>query len=148
MEVILTEDVKNLGLEGEMHEVADGYARNFLFPEGIAVNATEQNKKQFEKEQEELEQRRNKLIEESQELADELETLSLTLEKAAAEEGKLYGSVKQNDLVDALHSEGYDQLRPEAILLAEPISEIGEYTFRVSLTGNVEPEVEVEVVEG
>ena len=73
MEVILTEDVKNLGLEGELHEVADGYARNFLLPQQKAVNATEANKERYKEEQEKIEERREKMISEAQALAEELE---------------------------------------------------------------------------
>lgn len=145
MEVILTEDVKNLGLKGEMHEVADGYARNFLLPQQKAVHANENTKQQFKQEQEEIEQRRRKMIEEAEELAEELETVSIKLQEAASEEGNLYGSVTQEDLLEALEDEGFEGLSEENIVIDEAIREIDEYTIRINLAGSVEAEVDLEV---
>lgn len=146
MEVILTEDVQNLGLKGELHEVADGYARNFLIPQQKAVHASPRTKEQFKREQEEIEQRKQELRQEAEQVAEDLEGLSITLEKAASDEGSLYGSVTQEDLTDALADESFDQISPEQIIIDESIQEIGEHTFRVSLAGSVDVELEVEVV--
>lgn len=145
MEIILTEDVKNLGLQGELHEVADGYARNFLLPQQKAVHANKRNKQQFKQEQEEIEQRRQKMIDEARELADELDDVSLQLNKAASEEGNLYGSVTQADIVEALEEKGFEDLNEEAIVIDDAIREIGDYTIRVNLAGSVEAEVALEV---
>lgn len=145
MDVILTEDVKNLGLKGELHEVADGYARNFLLPQQKAVHANKNNKQRFKQEQEEIEQRRQKIIEEAEDIATELEDVSIKLEKAASEEGNLYGSVTQADLLEALEDEGIEDLTEENIVIDEAIREIDEYTIRVNLAGSVEAEVDLEV---
>ncbi|MFB6347579.1 MAG: 50S ribosomal protein L9 [bacterium] len=145
MEVILTEDVKNLGLEGELHEVADGYARNFLLPQQKAVHANERTKEQFKQKEEEIEERRRKMIDEAQELADELEAVSIKINKAASEEGNLYGSVTQEDIVEALEDEGFEDLTEESIVIDEAIREIDTYTIRINLAGSVEAEVELEV---
>ena len=145
MDVILTEDVKNLGLKGELHEVADGYARNFLLPEQKAVHANDRNKERFQKEQEKIEQRRQKMVEEAEELAEELSETDLTLEKSASEEGTLYGSVTQQDILDELEEEGFDSLTQENVVINEAVREVGDYTVTINLAGSVQTEVEVEI---
>ncbi len=146
MEVILTDDVKNLGLKGEVVDVADGYARNYLLPQQLVVRATEANRERFERNQEEIEQKREKMVEEAQDLADALETLTLTLEKVASEEGSLYGSVNQSDITDELSREGFDQVKSKQVIIDEAIKELGEYEVRINLAGSVEAKVSVEVV--
>lgn len=145
MEVILTEDVKNLGLEGEMHDVADGYARNFLLPQQKAVNATRTNKERYKEEQEKIEERREKMIADAEELAEDLAEITLTIEKSASEEGNLYGSVSQEDILEKFADEGFDSLTKKNIVINDAIREIGEYTITINLAGSVQTEVEVEI---
>lgn len=146
MEVVLTEEVKKLGFKGELVEVADGYARNYLLPEGMAVRATKQNREKYERKQEEIEERKERRKEEAQDLADSLSTLQLTIEMEASEEGTLYGSVTPNEIVEALAEEGHEDISPKQIIMDESLGELGEYTVRVALVETVEAEVEVEVV--
>lgn len=148
MEIILTEDVKNLGLEGELHDVADGYARNFLLPQQKAVNATETNKERYQQEQEKIQERREKMIADAEALAEDLDELTLTLEKSASEEGNLYGSVSQEDILEELAEEGFDSLDKKNVVINDAIREIGEYTITINLAGSVQAEVEVEIVAG
>jgi large subunit ribosomal protein L9 len=145
VEIILTEDVKNLGLKGELHDVADGYARNFLLPEQKAVHANEQNRNRYKQEQDEIEARRKRMIDEAEELADSLDGLEFTIEKPASEEGNLYGSVTQEDFLEILEDEGFEDLSKEAIVINEAIREIGDYTITINLAGSVQAEVEVEI---
>ncbi len=145
MEVILTEDVKNLGLKGEVVDVADGYARNFLLPQQMVVRATDANRERFERDQEDIEQQREEMIEEAQDRADALETLQLKLEKAASEEGSLYGSVSQADIAEELEREGFEEIKPKQVIIDEAIKELGEYEVRINLAGSVEARVSVEV---
>lgn len=146
MEIILTENVRNLGIEGETVEVADGYARNYLFPEKMAVRATDANKKQFQRRRERLEKERREREEAARELADSLEGEQVTLTEAASDEGSLYGSVGQEDVLEALSEAGYEDLSADQIVIDEPIRETGEHTVRVSLAGSISAEVKVEVV--
>ncbi|MGM0381633.1 MAG: 50S ribosomal protein L9 [bacterium] len=146
MEVILTEDVKNLGLKGEVVDVADGYARNYLLPQQMVVRATSANRERFERNPEEIEQKKEEMVDEARDLADALGTLELKIEKAASEEGSLYGSVSQDDIVDALDREGFEQIKPNQVIIDEAIKEIDEYEVRVNLAGSVEAQVSVEVV--
>lgn len=145
MEIILTEDVKNLGLEGELHEVADGYARNFLLPKRKAVHANKNNKQRFQREQDEIQERREAMIAEAEEIANQLDDTQLKLEKAASEEGSLYGSVTQQNILQALEDEGIDVLSEEDVVINEAIREVGDYTVIINLAGSVQSEVEVEI---
>lgn len=146
MEVILKENVKNLGLEGELVDVADGHARNLLFPRGMAVRATQHNLERYEKQREQLEERREKLEADAQELADQLNSLSLEIEKNASEEGSLYGSVSQSDIGEVVREEGFEEIKDKQIIIEESIKEVGEYSIRVKVFESVEAEVELEVV--
>jgi len=146
MEVILKENVKNLGLEGELVDVADGHARNLLFPQGMAVRATQQNLDRYEEQREQLEERRDKLEADAQELADRLHTLSLEIEKNASEEGSLYGSVSQSDIGERIREEGFEDIKDKQIIIEKSIKEVGEYSIRVKVFESVETEVELEVV--
>lgn len=146
MQLILRDDVKNLGLSGEVVEVEDGYARNFLLPNRKAVRATDSNLKQYQREQEKLEEQREARKEEAQEKADELKTLSLTLEKNASEEGSLYGSISQNEVAEALHDEGYEEIDSRQVIIENAIKEIGDYSVRIKLFESIEAEVALEVV--
>jgi len=146
MKLILKNDVKNLGLEGEVVEVADGYARNFLLPNQRAVRASESNVKQFEKEQEDLKEQREKKKERAQDRADQLKTIELTLEENASEEGSLYGSISGTDIAERLQQEGYEDITAKQIGIENPIREIGEYSVRIQLFESVEAEVDIEVV--
>ncbi len=148
MEVILTEDVKNLGLQGELHDVAAGYARNYLLPEKKAVHANDRNKERFQKEQEKIQERRREMVEEAEELSEELSEISLTIEKPASEEGTLYGSVSQEDILSEFEEEGFNSLTAENIVINEAIREVGKYTVTTNLAGSVQAEVEVEIAEG
>lgn len=146
MEVILIEDVKNLGIEGEILEVADGYARNYLLPRQQVVRATDSNKKVYQKKQQDIEEQRELMEQKAQDRADALGTLDLKIQKAATEEGSLYGSLNAADIVEALVEEGFDDIKPKQIIISGPIREIGEYTVRINMVGSVEAEVDVEIV--
>ncbi len=146
MEVILTNEVKSLGFEGELVDVAAGYARNYLFPQGLAVRATAANKEQYRLKQEELEVQKKRRLEEAQELADALGTLNLKIAKAASEEGTLYGSVSPSDITEALAEEGYDSVETKQVIMDEAIRELGEHSIRIGLVGNIEAEIAIEIV--
>lgn len=146
MEIILTENVKDLGLEGETVDVADGYARNYLIPQKKAVRATQGNVERFKRRKERLEQERREREERARALAEELEGVELVITESASDEGNLYGSVNQEDLADALHEAGHEDVASSDIIIDDPIRETGEHTVRVSLAGSVSVEVNVEVV--
>jgi large subunit ribosomal protein L9 len=144
MKVILKKDIENLGREGEIKEVADGFARNFLFPRGMAEPATETAiRKAEEKKEKEAEKAKIKL-EEAQKLAEQLEGREIYI-KVKEENGKLFGSVNEKSIVKALKAEGFS-LKPENIKLAEPIKEMGEYEVSIDLDHGLEANMRVVLI--
>lgn len=146
MEVVLLNNVKNLGLEGEVKDVASGYARNYLFPQGVAVRANKQNRERYQRDQDDLQDRRGALEAEAHDKAEQLSELSFTVEKATNEEGQLYGSVTPDELLGLVQDEGFEDITVKQILLDDAIDEVGDHTFRVHLFEDIEAELDIEVV--
>jgi large subunit ribosomal protein L9 len=145
MQIILCEDVENLGRAGEMVEVKDGYGRNFLIPRGLAVLATPRNKGRLEHEKRVIDQQDAKRHKDAQAVKDRVEAMSLTVAKQAGEEGKLFGSVTTRDIVDALEEEGVEVER-KAVRLEQPIKSLGVYTVEVKLARDVVANLKLWVV--
>ena len=147
MKVVLTKDVQNLGSSGEVKEVADGYARNFLIPGGFAKIATEASIKQAE----ELKIKRAKVAEEelakAQELAGKLQGVSVEISSKADETGKLYAAVKQDDISKALADKGY-KVEENRIMMDQPIKDIGDHEVTANLDHGLEVKIGVSVKAG
>ena len=146
MKVILREDVKNLGLMGEVVNVSDGYARNFLFPKKFAVEANTKNIKEFEHNKKVITDKAAKLKESVKSVADKLSSLSLTIKAKTGEDDKLFGSVTNMNIAEALASEGYD-IDKKKIIMDEPIKRTGEYSVTIKLHPELSAEVKVHVVQ-
>lgn len=132
MEVILRQDHEELGLEGDIVKVAKGYARNFLIPKGIALEATPQNVKTLEQQKRKIEVKRLKAKEQAEKLRTQVEALTLTLSQKAGEEGKLYGSVTAMDIAADLEKHGV-VIDRRKVLLEKPIKALGEYDVSLRL---------------
>jgi len=145
MKVILREDVEGLGNAGDIVNVKDGYARNYLIPRGLAMRATARNVKSLEKQRQMVLQRINKERKRYEAFANKLAELKVVIKKKAGEEGKLFGSVTSRDIADALEAMGYEVDRKK-ILLEEPIKSLGNYVVKVKLPYQVEAELAIEVV--
>jgi large subunit ribosomal protein L9 len=145
MKVFLKEDVKSLGKIGEVVTVSDGYARNFLLPKKLAVEANTKNIKEFEHHKRVLQERAAKLRAEFKTLAEKLSALSLTIKAKAGEEEKLFGSVTNMDIAEALKEAGHD-IDKKKIVLDEPIKRLGEYTVEVKIDAEISAQVKVNVV--
>ena len=145
VEVILRRDVADLGLAGEMVNVRPGYARNYLIPQGIALVATEGNRRRFEEERRQIEQSAEREREVAQELAGELEGREVSFVRRASESGRLFGSVTAADIVDELEKEGVAVDR-RAIRLEDPIKNIGEHEVPVRVHMDIVPTLKVSVV--
>lgn len=145
MKVILTETIESLGIIGSEVDVAKGYARNYLLPQGKAMMATPANQRVMEKERAKVELQIAKEKEIAEEMAKRLEGVSCTIPAKVSEENRLYGSVSARDIADALNSLGVDVAR-NMILLTEPIKEAGTYQVPIRVYRDVEPEITVEVV--
>ncbi len=132
IQVILTEDVEKLGQAGEVVRVKNGFARNFLIPQGKALLATEGRVKQIEHQRHVIEERVERELETLRQKAAELIKLELVFERQAGEEGKLFGSVTSAEIHERLSSLGFEVDRRK-ITLADPLKEIGEHSVEVRL---------------
>ena len=147
MKVILLQDVKKLGKKGEVADVADGYARNFLIPRGLAEEANRGSIKQLKQEQKALERKRERELEEAKELAQKLSGISLTLSVKAGDQGKLFGSITNKDIYDALVKQYKVEVDRRRIELEDPIRALGDYQVPVRLAPEVEATLSIKVVE-
>lgn len=146
MNVILLERIGNLGDLGEEVVVKAGFARNFLIPKGKAVRATEENRSVFEERRAELERAANEQLGVAQERATKLEGLALTIMVRAGEEGKLYGSVGTQDIVDAVAEQGLEIAKSEVRMPEGTIRVTGEYELDLHLHTDVDVPIKVAVV--
>ena len=142
MKVLLIKDVYNLGRAGDVKKVADGYARNFLIPQKMAVMATQGSLKQIEKIQSAAAKQRELLNEEMAGLAEQLQGLELRFTAKVGETGKLYGSITQQMIIDAVNEKlkvNIDRHQIES----QPLREVGEHLVKIRLTFDLIPEVKV-----
>ncbi|QEE09097.1 50S ribosomal protein L9 [Bartonella kosoyi] len=141
MDIILLERIPRLGQMGDIVSVKDGYARNFLLPQGKALRANEENKKHFEIQRAQLEARNLERKSEAQKIAEKLDGQSFIAVRSAGETGQLYGSVSTRDIAEIITHEGFSIGRNQ-IELNHPIKMIGLHTITLSL----HPEVQISVV--
>jgi large subunit ribosomal protein L9 len=144
MEVILLERIGRLGQMGDVVTVKDGFARNYLLPQGKALRATEANRKRFERERAQLEARDLELKSEAQAVAAKLHGQSFIVIRQAGDTGQLYGSVSTRDIADAI-TEGGFTIERRQVMLDRPIKMLGLHAIRVHLHAEVEPHISVNV---
>lgn len=148
MEVILKEDVLKLGHAGEIVNVKDGYAQNYLFPKGLAILATESAKKVLAENIKQRAHKEAKLEADAKELATKLNGVEVTIATKVSASGKIYGSVNNIQVAEALAAKGFEIDRRKIELKdADKISQIGSYQANVSLYKGVTAEVKVAVVD-
>lgn len=145
MKVILKKDFENVGQAGEIVEVKDGYARNYLIPNGIALKADKGNIKLLESEQRQMQLQQNKDKKSAEKMAEELEKISCTATVTVGEEDKVFGSVTSQTIADLLKDKGVEVDRKK-ILLDEPIKALGIYTIPIKLHTEVEAKIKLWVV--
>ncbi|GAB4409511.1 MAG: 50S ribosomal protein L9 [Thermodesulfovibrionales bacterium] len=145
MKVILKEDVKNLGKMGSVVNVADGYARNFLIPRNLAVEANVKSVKTLEHEKRMIEEKAKKVKNSAQALAESLSKIVLTLSAKAGEEERLFGSITTMDIAEALKKEGID-IDKKKIILDEPIKRLGFYTVGIKIHPEITVSLNIKVV--
>lgn len=145
VQVVLRDDVENLGRSGDLVKVKPGYARNFLIPRGLAAVATHGNIAQIEHEKKAALARGAKLRASAQGRASELSAVAVEIAAQAGDNKKLFGSVGSRDIAQALAAKGFEVDRKK-IVLAEPIKELGEYDVPVKLGYEVQATVKVRVV--
>lgn len=144
MKIILMDDVPALGRRGEVRDVSDGYARNYLLPHKLALHATSANLKNLEQIKVRQDAAAAKLAAQAQERARAIETLHFTQARQASDEGRLFGSIGKADLVAFLSQQGIEVER-RRIMLDEPIKTLGEFSVPVRLHGDVTAQLRVSV---
>lgn len=145
MEVILLEDVANLGKRGEKVAVKDGYARNYLLPRKLALPATPSGLKMLKEEERRRAVREMKMHREAEEMAKALSKVSCTAEVQAGEDDRVFGAVTSADIAELLANQGFD-IDKRKIMLDEPLKALGVYTIPIRLYKDVEAKVKVWVV--
>ncbi|MGB9812575.1 MAG: 50S ribosomal protein L9 [Thermovenabulum sp.] len=148
MKVILVQDVKNLGKKGDVVNVADGYARNFLFPRNLAIEASPGNIARLEQGKKAMENKKEKEKREAVELAKKIEKCTVTLKVKAGEQGKLYGSINTKDIAEGLKSQFNIDIDKRKIVLKEPIKSLGSYEVEVKIHPEVDAKFKLRVIEG
>ncbi len=141
MQVILLEEVQNLGNLGDQVKVKSGYARNFLIPYGRAVIANKKNRAAFEAQHADLERVHAEALAKARERADKMDGASVQLVRKVGEEGKLFGSVSTRDIAEAMEAAGYDLQKSEIHLAAGPIKDVGDHEIAVTL----HPEIDIKI---
>lgn len=145
MEVILKEDIHNLGYKDDLVNVRKGYARNFLIPQGKAIIASESAKKVLAENQKQRAHKIAQIIADAQAIADKMEGVTLTIGAKTSSTGTIFGSVTNIQIADALQEKGFEIDR-KLILIKDQVKEVGNYTAVVKLHKEVSVEVPFEVV--
>jgi len=146
MQVILMEKVVNLGGLGDVVKVKDGYARNFLIPHGKAKRATQANLKEFEARRADLEKKANEQLTSAQERGAKLEGMKVEIAQKAGVDGRLFGSVTNADIAEALEKQGLPVKKAEIRMPAGPLKHIGEFPITIQLHSDVLANITVNVV--
>ena len=147
MKVVLLQDVKALGKKGEVVEVSEGYARNFLLGKKYAVEATPANLNTLKLQKANADKIAAEQLAEAKEIAGKLESVTATVAIKAGENGKTFGSVSSREIAQALADQGVE-VDKKKIVLPEPIKEFGKYDVKIKLHKDVAATVKVNVVEG
>jgi len=146
MQVILMEKVANLGELGDVVKVKDGYARNFLIPEGKAKRATPENLKMFETKRAELEKAQAQVLAKAQERGTKLEGLTIQITQKAGPDGRLFGSVTNYDVVEELKKQGHEVERAMIRMPQGALKQVGDYPLQIALHTDVTVTVKVSVL--
>jgi large subunit ribosomal protein L9 len=145
MKVLLTQTIERTGIVGEVLEVSDGFARNYLLPKGLAIQPTDGNIKRLEAAKKDYEAKLAKIREDREKLLASLQGVEVTLVRNANEEGHLFGSVSRRDIAEELQKLGH-QVQPDDVKLDDPIRRVDTFTVPVALAADLRTEIKVWVV--
>lgn len=145
MKVILIQDVKNLGKEGEVKEVSDGYARNYLIPRGLATEATKSNLKEIEEKAIRLQKQKDREKVEAQALVERLDGKSIRIPARVGGGDKLFGAVTAREISEAITKEFKVKLDKKKVDLGEPIKHLGEYPVKLKIYPSLQAQIIVRV---
>lgn len=146
MQLILLEKVVNLGQLGDIVKVKDGYGRNFLIPQGKAKRATEANKAEFEARRAELEKQQAAILADAQARAEKLEGFMVQIAQKAGVDGKLFGSVTNTDIAEALKAQGFEVAKADIRMPEGHLKQIGDYPITIALHHDVTANITVSVL--
>ena len=146
MELILKEDIKNLGYKDDIVNVKGGYGRNYLIPQGLAIIANSSNKKMIQENIRQAAHKADKVKKDAEDIAAKLEGMTLQIPAKAGETGKIFGSVTTLQISDALKEKGLD-IERKRISINSDIKTLGDYTAEITLHKEVHPEINIQVVE-
>lgn len=146
MDIILKQDIANLGFKNDIVKVKDGYARNYLIPRGFAVNATKSAKKEMEELVRQRAHKEEKIQQEAEELAEKLKEVKLTIGAKTSSKGKIFGSVNTIQIAEGLSKAGFEIDRKKIVIKENLIKEVGSYMATIKLHKNVQAEVPFEIV--
>lgn len=147
MKVILLQDVKGQGKKGEVVNVSDGYARNFLFPKNLATEATTGNMKTLEQQNKAKKLKKEQELDKAKELAAEIEKLTVEIKAKAGEGGRLFGSVTSKDIIEAVEKNHKMKLDKKKLVLPDPIRELGVKHLEMKVYPGVVAKLKVQVIE-
>lgn len=145
MEVILTQDIPGLGYKNDIVKVKGGYGRNYLIPQGLAIVASNMNKKVLEENVRQAAHKAEKIKADAEELAGKLGELEIELGAKAGEKGKIFGAITQLQIADALKEKGFE-IDKRRISFKTPVKELGDYQVEVDLHKEVKPNLKIKVV--
>lgn len=145
MKVILTQNVKNLGREGEVKEVADGYARNYLIPRGLAKEATNTVLKETEERKVREQRHKEKELKQAQEIKEKVDGKTIKIKARTGGGDKLFGAVTTREISDALKQELKVEVEKKKIDLSEPIKHLGQYRVKIKIYPSINAEVNITV---
>jgi large subunit ribosomal protein L9 len=146
MQVILLEKVVNLGGLGDVVKVKDGYARNYLLPQGKATRATPESLAEFEKKRSALEQAQTQALSAAQEKGSKLEGLTVQITQKAGVDGRLFGSVTNYDIIEALKTQGFEVERSMIRLPQGPLKTVGDHEIGIALHTDVVVHIKISVL--
>ncbi len=147
MKVVLLQDVKDLGKKGELVNASDGYARNFLFPRKLAVEATAGRLKELEDKKSSERNKKEMELKAAKELADKLKKIEICFKTKAGENGKLFGSITGKDVADAIKAQHKIAVDKKKVVLHEAIKALGTYEVEIKVYPEVSAKVNVKVIE-
>ncbi len=146
MDIILKQDMPNLGHKDDIVSVKEGYARNYLIPQGIAVLATKSAKKMHDENLRQRAHKLEKIKEQAEEIAKKMEGISLTIGAKTSTKGKIFGSVNTIQIAEALKEKGFEVERKNIIIPEDQIKEVGTYKATIKLHKEVSVEIPFEIV--
>uniref|UniRef100_A0A7C4AJC7 Large ribosomal subunit protein bL9 n=1 Tax=Thermodesulfovibrio aggregans TaxID=86166 RepID=A0A7C4AJC7_9BACT len=145
MKIILKEDIHGLGKAGQVINVKDGYARNYLLPRGLALIADEKNLRVLEYQKKKFEEEAKKKLQDAESVRQRLTAFELTIKAKAGEDQKLFGSITAKDIAEALQKQGFS-VDKKQINISEPIKRLGEHEVELKLHSNVSARLKINVV--